>query len=65
MKREKKGRCFSPLAQNGTYEGFTLHKEIYYVMRYIVSNCFLREQHTNILQVFLYTKSNYPPSRFY
>jgi hypothetical protein len=27
MKREKKGRCFSPLAQNGTYTYFMLHKE--------------------------------------
>jgi hypothetical protein len=29
-KREKKGMCFSPSAQNGTYTYFTLHKEILY-----------------------------------
>jgi hypothetical protein len=39
MKREKKGRCFFCLClKNGTYEGSTLHKEKYYIMRYIVDN---------------------------
>jgi hypothetical protein len=33
---------FSPSAQNGVYEGYTLHKEIYYI-----------NIHTNCLQVFL------------
>jgi hypothetical protein len=27
--------------KNGTYDNFTLHKEIYYIMNYIVYNCFL------------------------
>jgi hypothetical protein len=55
MKREKKGSFFSPSAKNGTYDSFTLHKEIYYIMRYIVCNYFyIRKQHTKVLQVFLY-----------
>jgi hypothetical protein len=28
------------------YEDFTLHKEIYYIMRYIVDNCFLHKRTT-------------------
>jgi hypothetical protein len=31
-KRKKKGRCFSPSAQNGTHTYFTLHKEISYTL---------------------------------
>jgi hypothetical protein len=38
MKREKKGRCFFAFGlKNGTYDNFTLHKEIYYIMNYTVS----------------------------
>jgi hypothetical protein len=32
VKREKKGRCFfRQQLKNGMYEGFTHHKEIYYI----------------------------------
>jgi hypothetical protein len=42
MKREKTGRCFFRLRLKiGTYDNFTLHKEIYYIMNYIVYNCSL------------------------
>jgi hypothetical protein len=45
MKREKKGRRFFAFgSKNGTYEDFTLHKEIYYSMRYKVDNCFLHNR---------------------
>jgi hypothetical protein len=56
MKLEKKGRHFSPLAKNGMYEDFMLHKEIYYIMRYIVDNCFLhkRTTHKNSTSVLIY-----------
>jgi hypothetical protein len=54
MKPEKKGMCFSPLAQNGTYDTFMLHKEIYYIMNHIVCNCFLHKSSIQILQMFLH-----------
>jgi hypothetical protein len=35
MRREKKGRCFFAYgSKNGTYEDFTPHKEIYYIVKY-------------------------------
>jgi hypothetical protein len=35
IKREKKGRCFFAYgSKNGTYEDFTPHKEIYYIIKY-------------------------------
>jgi hypothetical protein len=38
MKCEKKGRCFFAYgSKNGTYEDFTRHKEIYYIIKYIDS----------------------------
>jgi hypothetical protein len=44
MKREKEGMCFSPMAQNGTYEDFMPHKEIYYIINIqIVDKCFLQK----------------------
>jgi hypothetical protein len=32
---------FLASAKNGTYDNFTLHKEIYYIMRHIGCNCLL------------------------
>jgi hypothetical protein len=39
MKREKKGRCFNfrQWLKNGTYEDFTLHKEVNYIIIYTYS----------------------------
>jgi hypothetical protein len=66
MSREKKGRCFLPLAQKRYVRRFhapqrnILHHEIHSPQMFF----YIREHHTKILQVFLYTKSNHPP-RFY
>jgi hypothetical protein len=47
---------FCPWLKNGTYDSFTLHKEIYYTMRYKVDNFFLhnRAVHKNSTSVFIY-----------
>jgi hypothetical protein len=52
MKREKKGTCFSPSAKNGTYDTFTLHKEIYYITSHIIYNCLLHKSNIQILRMF-------------
>jgi hypothetical protein len=57
MKREKKGRCFFACRlKNDTYEDFTLHKEIYYIMRYKIDNYFLHSRvvHKKSTRVFKY-----------
>jgi hypothetical protein len=43
--------------KTGTYENFTLHKEIYYIMKYIVGNCFLHKKtaYKNYTSVFIHS----------
>jgi hypothetical protein len=53
MKREKKGMCFFAFdSKNGTYDNFTLHKEIDYIMNYTVYKCFSHKGSIQILQCF-------------
>ena len=50
----KDGKVFFRLRlKNGMCDSFTLHKEIYYIIKHIVCYCFLhKEQHTKICKCF-------------